>query len=146
MIVVKPKINTLFSIGVFLVIVLGLFIVMVNQYISYTRPPLYITLLMVGSGALGFSILLKYLWNLKTIAIGKEKFEISYPIRFKKVLFSGKDIVKWREVKIKTWGGNYAELTISFNDGKKINLSQQEHTDYDKTINYLLKKYKKFKS
>lgn len=145
MIVVKPKINTLFSIGVFLIIVFSLFIVMVNQYLSYTRPPLYITLIMAGSGALGFSILLKYLWNLKTIAIGKEKFEINYPIRFKKVLFSGKDIVKWNEVKIKTWGGNYAELTIQFADGKKLNLSQQEHTDYDKTINYLIKKYKKLR-
>jgi hypothetical protein len=100
---------------------------------------------MAGSGALGFSILLKYLWNLKTISIGKEKFEISYPVRFKKVLLSGKQIVKWNEVKIKTWGGNYAELTIQFADGKKLNLSQQEHTDYDKTINYLIKKYKKLK-
>ena len=145
MIVVKPKINTLFSIGVFLIIVFGLFGLMVNQYVSYTRPPLYITLLMVGSGALGFSILLKYLWNLKTITIGKERFEISYPIRFKKVLFSGKNIIKWSEVKIKTWGGNYAELTIQFADSKKINLSQQEHTDYDKTVNYLIKKYKKLR-
>jgi hypothetical protein len=145
MIVIKPKINTLFSIGVFLILMFSLFGVMVNQYVSYTRPPLYITLLMVGSGALGFSILLKYLWNLKSISIGKEKFEIYYPIRFKRVLFSGKNIVKWNEVKLKTWGGNYSEITIHFTDGKKLNLSQQEHTDYDKTINYLIKKYKRLK-
>ncbi len=145
MIVVRPKINTLFSIGIFLIIVFSLFGVMVNQYISYTQPPLYISLLMAGSGALGFSILLKYLWNLKTISIGKERFEIHYPVRFKNVTHSGKNMVKWSEVKIKTWGGNYSELSVHFDDGKKINLSQQEHTDYDKTINYLIKKYKKLK-
>ncbi len=145
MIVVRPKVNTLFSIGVFLILIFSFFGVMINQYLSYTRPPLYISLLMVTSGALGFAILIKYLWNLKTISIGKERFEVRYPVRFRKIIYSGKEIIKWQEVKIKTWGGNYAELSIHFNADKKLDLSQQEHTEYDKTINYLNKKYKKLK-
>ncbi|MEM8895588.1 MAG: hypothetical protein AAGC88_13485 [Bacteroidota bacterium] len=145
MIVVRPKVNTLFSIGVFLILIFSFFGVMVNQYLSYNRPPLYVSLLMVTSGALGFAILLKYLWNLKTISIGKEKFEVKYPVRFRTVTYSGKQMTRWKEEKIKTWGGNYAELSIHFEADKKLDLSQQEHTDYDKTINYLTKKYRKLK-
>jgi hypothetical protein len=140
MIVVKPKVNTLFSIGMFLILIFSFFGVMINQYLRYTHPPLYISILMTTSGALGFAILLKYLWNLKTISIGKERFEVNYPLRFQKKTLAGKELTRWEEVKIKTWGGNYAELTIQFEGGKKLNLSQQEHTDYDKTINYLTKK------
>ncbi|WP_422360156.1 hypothetical protein [Reichenbachiella sp.] len=142
MIVSKPKIGTLFSVGLFIFIAFGIFIYGIVQIQSATDR-LWWYILIYTSGPIGLLVLLKILFSLKTIKISKEKFEAKFPFKFKKISFSGKDIDHWFHTSIKTYGGLYEELTINLSSGKQLVLSKQENTEYDKTLNYLKKKFKK---
>lgn len=142
MIVAKPKFNSVFSIAVFLILVFAAFAYTAYEFFVRSSSSLYVYFGMVFSGALGLGLLLKLLWNWKTVTIAKERFEVHYPFRFKKMVLAGKNLRTWEEINIKTWGGQYAELTLLFDNKKKITLSKQEHTDYAKAINYLVKKFK----
>lgn len=142
MIVSKPKIGTLFSVGVFIAIAFGAFIYgLIEIQTADDRTWWYV--LVYTSGPIGLLVLMKILFSLKTIKIGKEKFEVKFPFKFTKYSFSGKEIDHWFHTSIKTYGGLYEELTIKLSSGKQIALSKQENTEYDKTLNYLKKKFKK---
>ncbi|MDW3209272.1 MAG: hypothetical protein R8N23_05360 [Reichenbachiella sp.] len=142
MIVSKPKIGTLFSVGLFIFIAFGLFIYGIVQIQSATDR-LWWFILIYTSGPIGLLVLLKILFSLKTIKVSKEKFEARFPFKFKKISFTGKDIDHWFHTSIKTYGGLYEELTIKLLSGKQLVMSKQENTEYDKTLNYLKKKFKK---
>lgn len=142
MIISKPKIGTLFSVGLFVVIAFGLFffgLIRINE--ATDRTWWYV--LIYTSGPIGLTVMLKILFTLKTIKISKEKFEFRFPFKFKKITFTGKEIDHWFHTTIKTYGGLYEELTIALNSGKKLAVSKQENTEYDKTLNYMKKKFKK---
>lgn len=142
MIVSKPKIGTLFSVGLFIFIAFGIFIYCIVQIQSATER-LWWFILIYTSGPIGLLVLLKILFSLKTIKVSKEKFEARFPFKFKKISFTGKDIDHWFHTSIKTYGGQYEELTIKLLSGKQLVMSKQENTEYDKTLNYLKKKFKK---
>ncbi|WP_420582938.1 hypothetical protein [Reichenbachiella sp.] len=142
MIVSKPKIGTLFSVGIFIFIAFGIFFYGVVQ-VQSTSDKLWWYILIYTSGPIGLLVLMKILFSLKTIKISKEKFEARFPFKFKKISFNGKEIDHWFHTSIKTYGGMYEELTIKLASGKQLILSKQENTEYDKTLNYLKKKFKK---
>jgi len=142
MIVSKPKIGTLFSVGLFITLAFGVFIYSVIQVQSATNRTWWYVLIYT-SGPIGLMVLLKILFSLKTIKISKEKFEVKFPFKFTKYTFGGKEIDHWYHTSIKTYGGLYEELTIKLTSGKQLALSKQENTEYDKTLNYLKKKFKK---
>ena len=142
MIVSKPKIGTLFSVGIFILMAFGLFIYGMFRIQSATDRSWWYVLIYT-SGPIGLIVLIKILFSLKTLKIGKEKFEVKFPFKFVKYTFGGKDIDHWFHTSIKTYGGLYEELTIKLTSGKQLALSKQENTEYDKTLMYLKKKFKK---
>lgn len=142
MIVSKPKIGTLFSVGVFIALAFGVFIYGMIQIQSATSRTWWYVLTYT-SGPIGLMVLLKILFSLKTLKISKEKFEVKFPFKFRKYSFGGKEIDHWFHTSIKTYGGLYEELTIKLISGKQLAVSKQENTEYDKTLNYLKKKFKK---
>ena len=144
MIVVKPKFNTLFSISVFLIAAFGLFAYSLIQMMDGTGSTLWL-ILVYSSGPIGFVVMVKVLLGWKVIKIGKDKFEIFFPFKFSRKTFNGKQIVGWQKNSIKTFGGKYEELICQFDSGDSLTLSRQEHTEFDKTLKYLNKKYKKLK-
>lgn len=145
MINARPKTSTLFSIIVFLIIVFGAFAYALMQFLSDTKGSMFILILMYSSGPIGIAVLLKTVWGIKIVKITKERFEIRYPFRLQKFRFTGKDIQSWHIETIKTFGGKYEEMTVNMNTNRKITLSKQEHTDYDKARKYMEKKFKKLK-
>lgn len=142
MIVSKPKVGTLFSVGLFISLALGLFVYSLVQIRSASDRTWWYVLIYT-SGPIGLLVLMKILFTLKTLKVSKERFEIRFPFKFQKYLFSGKEIDHWFHTSIKTYGGQYEELTIALNSGKKLALSKQENTEYDKMLNYMKKKFKR---
>lgn len=143
MISAKPKANTLFSIGIFLSIAYGATIYFAIDISQSNDPEIFTYLLLYAIGSIAVAVTLKTLWGVKIVTINKEKFDVQYPFRFKKMKFSGKDLAYWSTESIKTYGGIYEEMILVTNEGKKISLSKQEHSDYDKTRQYMLKKFKR---
>lgn len=139
----KPKVSTLFSIGVFLIIAYSVFIYAFLEIIERGTYETWLLVLIFTSGPIAVAVTLKTFWGIKFIEISKEKFAIKYPFRFTEKKFIGKDIASWKYDKTKTYGGEYEELTWNTKDGKQYTISKQEHTEYDKTLNYMIKKYKR---
>lgn len=146
MIVCKPKINTYFSIAVFEVFAGGLLAVIIYQLPDMGSWAWLGRLLVPVLVGIMLAIVIKVVWSLKTVRVAKEKFEIYYPIRKSRRSYSGKNLKGWNEQTIKTAGGIYKEVTLLFDDGKKISVSQQEHTDYAQLLKYMHQKFSKTKA
>lgn len=146
MITAKPTFNSIFSMTAFLVLMFAAFGYTAYVYFNEQNAGMFIYFSMIFSGGLAFGLLIKFLWNWKIVEIAKEKFIVKYPFRFQSLQYNGKQLMKWSETTIKTWGGQYSELAIKFEDNKKVSISRQEHTDYEKSRNYLMKKFKSKKS
>ncbi len=141
----KPKVSTLFSIGVFLSIAYAVFIYAFLRIVESETYETWLLVLILTSGPIAVAVTLKTFWGIKTIEISKEKFTFKYPFRFTQKIFTGKDIASWKHDKTKTYGGEYEELIWTTNEGKEYSISKQEHTEYDKTLNYMNKKFKRLK-
>ncbi len=147
MIVSKPKIGTLFSLGTFIVLCLllaGWALLTMQGKSNYTW---YQYGAVIFFAPLGLGLLLRTIFSYKIVRIGKGEITVSFPTRFNSKAYKLNNIIHWGEQDIKTAGGKYMEMQILFDDKKKLYLSMQEHTNYSKVIQYLKKKCsKKFKT
>ena len=141
----KPKVSTLFSIGAFLVIAYSVFIYASLNILQSDTYSTWSLILIFTSGPIAIAVTLKTFWGVQLIEISKEKFTIKYPFRFSEKKFTGKEIDVWQIEQIKTFGGLYEELIWHTKSGKKYSISKQEHTEFDKALNYMNKKFKKLK-
>lgn len=91
-------------------------------------------------GPLALGLLAKTIFGYKRVEIGKNRIGINFPLRFKKNSYNLKEILQWTEQKVKTAGGTFKEVVIRFDNGTKITLSLQEHTNYLEAVKYLRKK------
>lgn len=143
MIVVKPKISTQFSLGVFIAASLSLGGYAGNIVFINKNPDWYHYMLLIIFAPIGLGLLMRMIFKYKIIQIGKGSINIKLPTRFINVSYDLNDIKHWRETAIKTAGGKYKELEILFDDQKRLHLSMQEHSDYNKVVTYLKKKVSK---
>ena len=144
MILSKPKIRTLFSVGLFVLSAFSLFGYGVFQA-QQTNERIWWFLLIYTSGPIGFVVLIKILTGIQYLKVGKEKFEFFSPFKFKKTTFTGKQLEQWTSEKIKTYGGMYEEIIWKFTDGKEFKISKQENTEFDQVVKYMTKKFKKIR-
>jgi len=142
MIISKPKISTLFSVGIFVVIAFGLAIYGGVNAVSSDNKTLWYALTYIA-GSIGLIVLIKILTGLKTLSVSKEKFNLKIPFKFLNIKFLGKEIEKWSHSSIKTYGGQYEEIILRLNSGKEYSISKQENTEFDRVLTYMRKKYKK---
>ena len=142
-IVAKPKIGTLFSLGVFILASLGVATITGYHMLHASEIAWYQYVIVLILFPLGFGLAAKVIFGYKVVEIGKEKIDIIFPTRFKKQGYRLKDIDSWKETQVKAATGTYKEVEITFTDKKQIYLSYQEHTDYFKVIQYLKKKCSK---
>ncbi|MEM9389296.1 MAG: hypothetical protein AAGA02_02410 [Bacteroidota bacterium] len=136
----KPKINTLASIGIFIAICLGLSGYMLSRILKSDMIIWYQYAIVIVLGPLSLGLLAKTILGYKRVEIGKNRIIVQFPLRFKKSIFSIKEIKQWTEQKVKTAGSTFKELVVLFDNGKKLTLSLQEHTNYIETVKYLKKK------
>ena len=144
MIVARPKTNTLFSISIFVAAAFALFVYGMTELRKPEASYMWF-ILVYSTGPIGLVVLIKVLLGWKIVRIGKDKLEINFPFKFSRKKLDGKEIMGWKKNTIKTFGGVYEEIICEFNSGDSFTLSRQEHTEFDKTLKYMSKKYKKQK-
>ncbi|MEQ8926417.1 MAG: hypothetical protein RLO81_11425 [Fulvivirga sp.] len=143
MIIVKPKIGTLFSLGVFVAVSLSVSGYSVGYVFGAEKPEWYHYALFLIFGPIGIGLLFRMIFKYKVVRFGKGSVIINFPTRFNEKTYDLKEVKMWHETTIKTAGGKYKELEILFEDNKRLNLSMQEHSDYPKVVTYLKKKIAK---
>lgn len=143
MIVVKPKVSTLFSLGIFVAACLSISGYTLSIVLTSTNPEWYHFATTAFLGSLGLGLLFRMVFKYKVVSIGKESINIKFPTRFKLKSYPLKEVKMWNETAIKTAGGKYMEVEILFTDMKKLSLSMQEHTNYANLIKYMKKKASK---
>ena len=141
MIIAKPRFNTLFAFGTFLVLstfvlVLNIRVILEELQITWYRV-LIIGLLLPICIYLFYRIFFQY----KKISIGNNKFRIDYSLRGINRVYELKQIESWKEEVVKTGkNSQYRELIIKFNNGKTLTMGMQEYTEYKKILDYLIQK------
>jgi len=145
MIVAKPKVGTLFSLGIFIAICLAVSGYAIGHMISGKTILWYHYTLGLIFFPVGLGLLFRLLLGYRVIKVAKGRFNINYPSRFSQKTYKLGEIDKWKETEVKTVSGTFKELEILFNDRKKIKVSIQEHTDYLQLRKYLTKKCAKLK-
>ena len=138
MIVSKPKSQALFAIGVFIVICFSLggynFMFITNGSAGLFNYAMAIVFLL-----LAHVFMIRQMFNYKIISIGNDKIQVWYPLRFRTIRTSLKDLVHWEETIIQTKTGLFKQLEITF-PKKTIKMSLQENTLYKEAVNYFKKK------
>lgn len=90
-----------------------------------------------------FSILftVKVLTGYKTLSIEKDKIAVKY--LFRTYSFQTKQLSSWEEIEIKTYNNQvFKQIDLIFGQ-QKVSFNSQEHTDYDKLIQFLKKNIRK---
>lgn len=146
MIVAKPKVSTLFSLGIFIALSLASSGFAIGRYLGGSTMHWYHYALIFIFFPIGMGLLFRQLLGYRIVKVGKERFEIKYPSRFSKRTYKLNEIKAWRETQVKTFSGNFKEVEIIFDDNRKITFSMQEYTDYPQLIKYLNKKCRKLKT
>ncbi len=145
MIVAKPKISTLFSLGVFILFCMIASGYAIGHMLSGKTILWYHYSLAIIFFPIGLGLLFRMLLGYRIIRVGKEKIEVHFPSKFTTRTYKLKDISQWKETAVKTVSGTFKEVEVLFNDRKKITVSIQEHTDYKPLLKYLQKKCAKLK-
>lgn len=146
MIVSKPRYQTLFALGVFLILIFGSFFLLLNSLLS--NPDEFFIMKMILTPVvlvIALLILTKFITSIKTIKVGDNKILITYLISRSKIQLPLTDIKGWKEEVVNTKQGDYRETKILYGKKKIIKLSNKEDTEYDKILKYLNTKARKAK-
>lgn len=145
MIVLRPKVSTLFSLSLFTSFCLVAGAVGVTHYLL-TDLAWYDYIFLGLFLPLGIILLLRLIFNYSSIRIGRGQFTVIYPTRFTQRNYGLDEIESWTEKEVKTPSGLYKEVEIRFVDNRKVTVSLHEHKGYAEAVAYLRKKCnKKFK-
>ncbi len=138
MIVSKPKKQALFSLGVFILICLGLG--SYNLLLLWRGSTWFFNYLMAALFVpLGLILLLRQLFNYKIVSVGNNKIQVWYPLRWQVRRWPLTDLQYWQEVIIQTRTGVFKQLEIHFANNV-VKISNQENTSYLQVLQYLQKK------
>lgn len=140
MIVSRPKRQTIFSLGIFTVLILTGLVVSWQQLMRLQEVPTW-RYILVGVLIITASLLLhKLIFNYKVIKISHDQVHIYYPFRFFKTVQDIKSLGAWQETVIDTKKSTYKQLKLVFVNKGFVKISNQENSDYDKVYKYIKRK------
>ena len=139
MIVSRPNFNAVFAISLFLIICFTLGIINLNILLK-GGTKWYNYLIVAVTLPLGISVLIKQLIGFKIITVGEETFKVARPFLFSGYQFKVKNIESWKETLIDTKNGQFQEITVVQDTGRKLKLTLQENSNYKQIKDYLQKK------
>lgn len=140
MIISKPKLSTLVSLGLFLMIAYGLGAWSILSLPKETPTPFYRYVLSAVILLVAITVTVKVLWGYRIVKLHKHRWRVSQLIKPGEKTFRSSDISWWEITSIKTRGGSYQQLQIRTQGGDSVKLSPQEHTEYHRILKYLQKK------
>ncbi len=138
----RPRSNALFAVGLFIILTLAvdgwILAGLITDPSSYFMAKLILvpTLLVIG-----IIVASKSYFSAMTLTLGNDRLTYQYPFGPKKK-HKISEVAAWEETVIKRKSSTYKRLTIRLTGGKKLHLSNQENSDYDKVLKYLKKKVK----
>jgi len=139
MIVSKPKAQSLFSVGFFTLILLGIFFVLLGNYVDAQSPAWWYSVLLGFVGMLALALLLRLFLGYRSLRLEGSTLTVHYPFRFSARKFNLQDLESWEEIEIKTWNTTFRQLVLVFPQ-KKLSLNDQEHSQYESFRKVLRKK------
>ncbi len=141
MIVSKPRANTLISFIFFLIITIAVLALNISSIVTTATPAWYNYATIALLAPVGLFVLYRIFIRYKIISAGNNGLEIRFPVMGRKRRYPIEEVVSWRENAVRTGKNSvYRELEVLFADQKKLTLGNQEHTEYDKLLQYLVKK------
>lgn len=140
MIVSRPQRKTIFSLGLFtLVIFVGL-VISTRAMLSGGEVPTW-RYVVTGLLLLTASFLLhKLIFNYKVLKISHDKFHIYYPFRFYRSVQDVKELGAWQQTVVNTNKTEFKELKLVFVNKGYVKITNQENSDYDKVYKYVKRK------
>ncbi len=142
MIISKPKLSTLFSLGAFLVLAYGLATYLFIQVARGMATSWMVIGLGVSAGV-AVAVTIKTITGYQQLFVSKNKIEVMRIFGLGKRTRYFKDLTFWKETSVKTFSGQFKELDICFQDNKHVKLTLQENSNYDKVHNFMLRSYKR---
>ena len=139
MIVAKPKFNTFFALGVFLLLVYGVIAYMIYDIISSEAVSVWLYILLILVAGIALTVSIKFISSYKVIGLEKNRVDISmlFGLIRKRLYF--KDLQGWSEERVKTSNGIFKQLSANFINKNSMSLSNQEHDNYDKVVGFFRK-------
>ena len=143
MIVAKPKFNTFFALGVFLLLVYGIIAYMLFDISTSDAVSIWLYILLVLVGGIALTVSVKFVRSYQVIILEKNRADLHLLFGLIKRRLYFKDLEDWQEEQVKTSNGIFKQLTVNFINKKSIRLSNQEHNNYEKVIGFLRKQFGK---
>lgn len=143
MIVTKPKFNTFFAIGVFLILSYGSAIYLLTSIINSSDTSVWMYVLLVLVLIISFFVTIKMLSSYKKVIIDKNRVDVFSLFGLVKRRLYLKELDHWKEERVKTANGTFKQLEVYFAHKKFFRIANQEHDNYEKTVNFFRKHYRK---
>ncbi len=144
MIVTKPKFNTFFALGAFLVLSYGSAIYLLTDVITAEATPFWMYLLLGFVTIIAFFVTIKMLGSYKKVIIEKNRVNVFSLFGLVKKQLYLKDLETWKEEKVKTANGVFKQLEVSFRNKQHFRIANQEHDNYEKAAGFFRRHYKKY--
>jgi len=143
MIVAKPKFNTFFALGVFLLLVYGIIAYMLYDISTSDAVSVWLYILLVLVIGIAITVSVKFVRSYQVIILEKNRADLHLLFGLIKRRLYFKDLEDWQEEQVKTSNGIFKQLTVNFLNKKSIRLSNQEHNNYEKVTGFLRKQFGK---
>ena len=139
----KPKSGTLIGIGLFLfgtlAVAMWLFVQLIQNPGAYFWVKLILAPMLV---VIFMTVAVKTFFSAIFLTVGNNQLIYRYLLGSEKK-HKISDVVSWQEEVVKSKSNEYRRLIIQLKNGKKLQLSNHENSDYKDVVNYLSKKVKK---
>lgn len=139
MIICKPKPAVQFVLFALLAVTYGISFLLIG-YIVQGKQSIWLYGGVLISLIVTFLFTIRVLIGHKSLFIDKGKISVKY--LFRTYTFDAQAITSWEEIEIKTFNNQVFRQIDLVLENQKVSFSQQEHTDYDKLLQFL-KKIKK---
>jgi hypothetical protein len=144
MIKASPKGSTLFSLVMAILLLSAALGAVIYFMAAADRPRWYHYTLIVLILAVLIPVLIKALYNLKTLTLKGGKLEVNYLAGLRQKVYSMDQLMEWRELIIKTQAEPFKQISLRFPAGS-VSLSKQEHNGYAEMVAYLNKRHPRLK-
>lgn len=142
----RPKRQTIFSLGIFTMVILVGLVYFWRQIVTMEEVAIWryiITAVLLISATL---LLHKLIFNYKVLKISHDQVHIYYPFRFSKTVQEIKDLGAWQETiidttkKKSTKKTEFKQLKLVFVNKGFVKISNQENSGYDQVHKYIKRK------
>lgn len=141
MIVAKPKFNTFFALGVFLLLVYGVIAYMIYDITTSESVSVWLYGLLVLVAGIALTVSIKFVNSYKVISLEKNRADVSLLFGAIKKRLYFKELDYWKEERVRTSNGIFKQFSANFINNSSIKLSNQEHLNYEKVVGFFRKQY-----